>query len=255
MDKAEYASNLTADVNASEGDSLSAHSSETLKGKIASYLSAISKAFDEVRLSALPSKISLLDAYGKPLVDRYGRLQEFLSEQAKLENVRVLVARKGLYEGELEQAKEAISHIFDDARIMLARINNENKIMVSLQNSLKNRAALSNIEKLKNQAVTFVARALKANVGGYLKVRTLASDNDLMLAEKALRILGFDIRGAQETPQILKPKTAKDAEVVDMVFAYQETQPLNVIANKFSMGRVTRLLRIKNDNSKKLVRC
>ncbi len=255
MDKAEYASNMNANHGASEEDSLSSLPSEKLKGKIASYLSAISKVFDEVRLSSLPSRISLLDAYGKPLVDRYGRLQEFLSEQAKRENVRVLVARKNLYEGELEQAKEAIFHIFDDARIMLARINNENSIMVSLQNSLKNRAALSNIEKLKNQAVTFVARALKAMMGGYLKVRTLASDNDLILAEKALRILGFDIRGAQESDQILKPKTAKDAEVVDMVFAYQETQPLNVIANKFSMGRVTRLLRVKNDNSKKLVRC
>ena len=74
MDKAEYANNLTTGVKASEADPLSSLSSEILKGRIASYLSAISKAFDEVRLSALPSKISLLDAYGKPLVDRYGRL-------------------------------------------------------------------------------------------------------------------------------------------------------------------------------------
>ena len=100
MDKAVDASNLTTGVKASEADPLSSLSSEILKGRIASYLSAISKAFDEVRLSSLPSRVSLLDTYGRPLVDKYGRFQEFLSEQAKLENVRVLVARTGLYEGE-----------------------------------------------------------------------------------------------------------------------------------------------------------
>jgi len=219
------------------------------KAEYANDLSAIGKAFDEVPLSSLPSGVLIMAK------DEQGRIRGFSPEEARRENVRMLVARTGLYDGELEQAEEALSRVFTNARIEQVRINDEYNTVVYLQNNSNNRIALSLMGVQKKNAVSFVARALKANVGGYLKVRTLASDNDLALAEKALRILGFDIRGAQESPHILKPKNAKDAEVVDMVFAYQETQPLNVIANKFSMGRVTRLLRIKNDNTKKMVRC
>ncbi len=219
------------------------------KAEYANYLSAISRAFDEVPLASLPSGVLIMAK------DERGQLHRLSPEQAKRENVRVLVARKNLYEGELAKAQEAISVVFANVHVEPVRINGEYNTVVYLQNNQSNRLALSLMSVQKKNAVSFVARALKATMGGYLKVRTLASDNDLILAEKALRILGFDIRGAQESDQILKPKTAKDAEVVDMVFAYQETQPLNVIANKFSMGRVTRLLRVKNDNSKKLVRC
>jgi len=228
MDKAVDARNMNANDEASE------------KYSFEKDVTAVCKAYDEVPLSSLPLDMRIM------VRDEQGRPRRLSPEEARRENARVLVVRESAYEKELARAKEALHRIF-------ANIWEENNT-VSLQNNSQNRAVLSNMVNMKQSAIALVSRGLKATVGGYLKMRALASDKDVEKAETSLRILGFDVCGALEKNQILKPKTAKDAEIVDMVFAYQESQPLSMITKSFGVGSITKLLRAKNANAKKMVR-